>query len=62
MTTAAPAPWNARAAISAAAFGASAAAAEPSVKMPSPTMNIRRLPKRSPRAAPESIRTAKLSV
>ena len=62
MTTAAPAPWKARAAISAPAFGASAAAAEPRVKMPSPTTNIRRLPNRSPRAAPESSRTAKLSV
>ena len=62
ITTAAPAPWKARATISAPALGASAAAAEPTVKMPSPMTNIRRLPKRSPSAAPESIRTAKARV
>jgi hypothetical protein len=40
----------------------SAAAAEASVKMPSPTENIRRRPSRSPRAAPVSSSTANVSV
>ena len=62
MTAAAPAPWTARAAISTPVVGASAAAAEATVKTPSPIANMRRRPKRSPRAAPVSSSTAKDSV
>ena len=61
-TIAAPSPWIARAAISAPVLGASAAAADASVKMPRPRMNIRRRPKRSPSAAPVSRNTANASV
>ena len=52
VTIAAPRPWAARAATRVALVGASAAAADAAVKSPSPVMNIRRRPKRSPRAAP----------
>jgi hypothetical protein len=57
-----PTPWKARAAISSWIDGASAAAADPRVKMPIPATNMRRRPKRSPSAAPVSRRTAKVSV
>ena len=57
-----PSPCTARAAISASTEGASAAATDAAVKMPIPITNIRRRPKRSPRAAPMSRKTAKLSV
>ncbi len=56
--TAPPRPWKARAAISASVLGASAAAAEESVKTPIPTANTRRLPNRSPSAAAVSRKTA----
>ena len=62
VTIAAPAPWMARAAIRASVPGASAAAALASVKIERPTRNMRRRPKRSPSAAPESSRTANESV
>jgi hypothetical protein len=42
--------------------GASAAAAEASVKIPRPIPNIRRRPKRSPSAAPVRSRTANVRV
>lgn len=60
--TAAPTPWTARAAMRESMPGAMAAAAEAPVKTVSPAMNIRRRPKRSPRAAPNISRTAKVSV
>jgi hypothetical protein len=62
VTRAPPAPWSARAATRAPMLGARAAAAEPTVKMARPRLNMRRRPKRSPSAAPVSSRTAKLSV
>ncbi len=62
VTSAPPAPWRARAPINAPMLGASAAAAEPSVKMANPKLNMRRLPNRSPSAAPVRSSTAKLSV
>ena len=62
ITSAAPAPWMARAAISEPTFGASAQAAEASEKSPSPAANSRRRPNRSPSAAPVISSTAKLSV
>ena len=62
ITIAPPSPCTARAASSAAIDGASAAAAEASVKMPSPIANMRRRPKRSPSAAPVRRSTAKVSV
>ena len=43
-------------------MGASAAAAEPIVKIAMPATNIRLRPKRSPSAAPVSSRTANVSV
>ena len=58
VTTAAPAPCTARAAISAPVVGASAAAAEAAVNRARPSTNIRRRPKRSPSAAPVSSSTA----
>ena len=61
-TIAPPKPWTARATISASIEGASAAAAEPAVKIASPITNMRRRPKRSPRAAPVIRKTAKVSV
>jgi hypothetical protein len=61
-TTAAPAPWTARAAMSAAVLGATAASAEATVKSPRPATNTRRRPKRSPSAAAGSSRTANDSV
>ena len=57
-----PAPWRARAATRTSMLGARAAAADEAVNSASPTMNIRRRPKRSPSAAPVSSSTAKLSV
>ena len=57
-----PTPCAARAAIRALAVGASAAAAEEIVKMPRPIASIRRLPKRSPSAAPVRSSTANVSV
>ena len=57
-----PTPWAARAATSASIEGASAAAAEAAVKIPSPIANMRRRPKRSPSAAPVRRNTAKVSV
>ena len=62
ITIAAPMPWTARAAISRFMLGASAAAAEATVKSASPITNIRLRPKRSPSAAPVRSRTAKVSV
>src|SRR5690242_5292451 len=62
MTMADPRPCTARAAISHSALGARAAAAEAAVKTAMPSMNSRFLPKRSPRAAPVSRKTAKVSV
>ncbi len=62
VTIAEPEPWTARATISQPALGASAAAAEPAVKMARPMRNIRRRPNRSPRLAPVSSRTAKVRV
>jgi len=62
VTIAPPIPCAARAAISASTDGASAAAAEASVKMPRPMTNSRRRPKRSPSAAPVRSRTANVSV
>ena len=62
MTIAAPAPCTARAAISTPMLGASAAAALDRVNTVIPTANIFRRPYRSPRAAPVSISTAKVSV
>ena len=58
VTIAAPMPWDARAAISSAVEGASAAAAEDAVKSAIPVMNMRLRPKRSPSAAPVSRSTA----
>ena len=62
ITIAPPAPWIARMATRTPIDGASAAPAEASVKMPRPTANIRRRPKRSPSAAPVRSRTAKVRV
>ena len=62
VTMAPPSPCTARAAMSASTEGASAAATEAPVKMPSPITNIRRRPKRSPSAAPVRRKTAKLRV
>ena len=61
-TIAPPSPWIARAAISSFADPASAARAEPPVKIASPIANSRRRPKRSPSAAPVRSRTAKVRV
>ncbi|GHG38044.1 hypothetical protein GCM10018980_10410 [Streptomyces capoamus] len=60
--TAAPTPWTARAAIREPMPGARAAAAEAAVNTASPAMKRRRRPKRSPSAAPNISRTAKVSV
>ncbi len=60
MMSAAPAPCTARAAISPAALVASAQATEAATNSPSPAVNMRRRPKRSPSAAPVSSSTAKL--
>ena len=62
ITIAPPMPWNARATSSAMIDGARAAAAEETVKIPSPIASIRRRPKRSPRAAPVRSSTAKVRV
>ena len=62
VTIAAPNPWIDRAAMSQSAEGASAAAAEAAVKIPTPIMNMRLRPKRSPSAAPVSRKTANVSV
>ena len=62
MTIAPPVPWTARATFRNSTDGASAAAIEPSVKMPMPRVKIRRRPKRSPSAAPVSSSTANVSV
>ena len=62
ITIAPPRPCTARAASSAPIDGASAAAAEASVKMARPIENSRRRPKRSPSAAPVRSSTAKVSV
>ncbi len=60
--TAAPTPWTARKAISSSMPGERAAAAEAAVKRASPDMNSRRLPNRSPSAAPSISSTAKVRV
>ena len=62
ITNAPPRPCTARAMFSASTVGASAAATEPSVKMPTPIAKTRRRPKRSPSAAPVSRSTANVSV
>ena len=58
VTIAAPVPWIALAATSSPVLGATAAAPEAAVKIETPITNIRLRPKRSPRAAPMSSRTA----
>ena len=60
--TAAPTPWTVRAATRTPTVGARAAAVEPSVNTAMPTVNIRRRPNRSPRAAPPSRSAAKARV
>ena len=60
--TAPPSPCTARAAIRVLMSGASAAAAEATVKIPSPIEKVSRRPIRSPMAAPVRSRTAKVSV
>ena len=62
VTIAPPTPCTARAAISQPIVGASAAAADPAVKMTIPIRNMRLRPNRSPRAAPIRSSTAKVSV
>lgn len=59
---AAPTPWTARAAISESMPGAMAAAAEAPVNTLRPTRKSLRRPNRSPSAAPNISRTAKVSV
>ena len=61
-TIAPPRPCTARAAISTSIEGASAAAADASVKIPRPATKILRRPNRSPSAAPVISRTANTSV
>lgn len=60
VTAAAPAPWTARAAISAPTEGATAQAAEATTKRPMPAAKTRRRPSRSPSAAAVISSTAKL--
>ena len=62
ITIAPPIPWKARAMSRARIEGASAAAADETVKIARPSASMRRRPKRSPSAAPVSSRTAKVSV
>ena len=62
ITIAPPRPCTARATLSASIARGEAAAAEPSVKIASPTANIRRRPKRSPSAAPVRSSTANVRV
>ncbi len=62
ITSAPPRPCAARAAMSASIDGASAAAAEATVKSAMPIANMRRRPKRSPSAAPVRRNTAKVRV
>jgi hypothetical protein len=60
MTSAAPTPWTARAAISVPTSGASAAAPDAAAKSASPIAYKRRRPKRSPSAAAVISSTPKL--
>ena len=62
VTIAPPTPCTARAAMSAPIDGASAAAADPAVKMAMPIRNMRLRPNRSPSAAPIRSSTAKVRV
>ena len=62
ITIAPPRPCTARAMFRASIDGASAAATEPTVKMPTPIEKTRRRPKRSPSAAPVSSSTANVNV
>jgi hypothetical protein len=62
VTIAPPTPCTARAAISAPIDGASAAAAEPTVKIAIPIRNRRLRPNLSPSAAPIRSSTAKVRV
>jgi hypothetical protein len=62
VTIAPPTPCTARAAIRAPIDGASAAAADPAVKMAMPIRNMRLRPNRSPSAAPIRSSTAKVRV
>ena len=62
MTIAPPTPWAARATSRARIDGASAAAADATVKIAMPIANSRRRPNRSPRAAPVNSSTANVSV
>ena len=62
MISAAPTPWTARANTNHPTVGDTAAAADATVNSVSPDRNIRRLPNRSPRAAPVSRSTAKVRV
>ncbi len=55
-------PWSARITMSASAEGATAHSADISVKPKEPIRKSRRRPKMSPRRAPVTSRTAKLSV
>ena len=57
-----PIPWTTRAAMSQASLVASPPRSEAPVKMPSPTMNMRRRPKRSPVRPPSSSSPPKASV
>ena len=62
ITNAAPAPWTDRAAISVSTRPDSAHATEARVNRAMPAANIRRRPKRSPRAAPVSSKTANVKL
>ena len=62
VTMAPPTPWMARARIRMSVEGASAASADPPMKIPIPMMKTRLRPNRSPSAAPVMRRTAKVSV
>ena len=62
ITIAPPRPWIARATSSATIDGASAAAADATVKIAMPITSSRRRPKRSPSAAPVNSNTANVSV
>ena len=62
MIMAPPAPWRARAATSTPMLGARAAAADAAVNRAMPRTKMRRRPNRSPMAAADSSRTAKVRV
>ena len=62
VTMAPPTPWMARARMRISVVGASAASAEPPMKMAMPIRKTRLRPNRSPSAAPVMSRTAKVRV